>query len=211
MGLSEFLDRLPHGDLWVFGYGSLMWAPGFRPTERSVAMLHGYHRALCILSNRHRGTPRKPGLVMGLCRGGSCRGMALRVPASRARPVLARLWRREMRNRVYEPRLLPVRVGTRHVRALAFVANPGHPQFVRALDVSGRARLVAQGVGGRGRCLDYIRNTLAHLAALGVRDANLECVLQIALELRSGRLNAHPAPAASARAPRRAARAASRN
>ncbi|MDA8108744.1 MAG: gamma-glutamylcyclotransferase [Betaproteobacteria bacterium] len=211
MGLSELLGRLPRGDLWVFGYGSLMWAPGFRAAERSVAVLHGYHRALCILSHRHRGTPQKPGLVMGLCRGGSCWGMALRVPAPRARSVLARLWHREMRNRVYEPRLLPVRVGARRVRALAFVADPDHPQFVRELDLHGRARLVAQGIGERGRCLDYIRNTLAHMGALGVRDPHLERVLRTALELGSGGLSARPARAASAPAPRRGARAACRN
>lgn len=227
MGLSEFLARLPRGGLWIFGYGSLMWAPGFRASERSVALLHGYHRALCILSHRHRGTPETPGLVMGLCRGGSCWGMAFRVSEARKRGVVIRLWHREMRNRVYTPRLLPVRVGARQVRALAFVANPRHPQFAGELDLHSRARLVAQGIGERGRCLDYIRNTVAHMSALGVRDPHLEGVLRSALELhaRRGRqdlgkltVGARPsgraaprAPDASARARRRAGRAGCRN
>lgn len=217
MRLSEFRARMPRGDLWIFGYGSLMWAPGFRASEASIAQLHGFHRALCILSHRHRGTPENPGLVMGLCRGGSCWGMAFRVPAGRAQGVLARLWHREMRNRVYTPRLLPVRAGKRRVRALAFVADPRHPQFAGKLDLHRRARLVAQGIGERGRCLDYIRNTLAHMETLGVRDPHLESVLRAALELQAqgghrplaaltvgARAPVPPARGASARAPRRA-------
>ena len=85
MDLDHFIARLPKGDLWVFGYGSLMWSPGFSYKEKAAGRLHGYHRALCILSTRYRGTKRKPGLVMGLCRGGSCWGMAFRVAAGRVR------------------------------------------------------------------------------------------------------------------------------
>src|SRR5512147_1054977 len=110
MQLAEFLERLPRRDLWIFGYGSLMWRPEFRYERKSVGLLKGYHRALCILSTRYRGTARKPGLVMGLCRGGSCWGMAFRIPAQRVPTVLARLWAREMLRRVYQPKLLPVRV-----------------------------------------------------------------------------------------------------
>jgi cation transport protein ChaC len=187
MEIREFLGRLPRGDLWVFGYGSLWGSPGFRYTERSAGRLCGYHRALCILSHRYRGTPERPGLVMGLCRGGSCWGMAFRVPAARARRVLGALWHREMRNRVYHPRLVPVAIGRgRHVRALAFVADPGHGQFVRELDLHGRARLVAQGIGERGPCMDYIRNTIRHMAELGVRDPHLERVLEAADRLCEG-------------------------
>ncbi|HTQ77764.1 MAG TPA: gamma-glutamylcyclotransferase, partial [Burkholderiales bacterium] len=100
MGLSEFLDGAQRRDLWIFGYGSLMWSPGFHYAERSPGFVRGYHRALCILSRRHRGTPEQPGLVMGLCPGGSCWGMAFRVPAARARRALRALWRREMRGKV---------------------------------------------------------------------------------------------------------------
>src|SRR5688500_12422581 len=85
MDLQHFMAQLPQGDLWVFGYGSLMWSPGFAYKQKAPGRLHGYHRALCILSTRYRGTRRKPGLVMGLCRGGSCWGMAFRVEARRVR------------------------------------------------------------------------------------------------------------------------------
>ena len=117
MTLSEFLALAPRGDLWIFGYGSLMWSPGFRCTEKSAAKVHGYHRSLCVYSHRYRGTVEQPGLVMGLCRGGSCWGMAFRVAAAQAPRVLANLWWREMRNRVYEARFVPVRIHS-HVTEL---------------------------------------------------------------------------------------------
>ena len=181
MEIAEFLERLPRGDLWVFGYGSLMWSPGFRYAEKETALARGYHRALCILSSRYRGTPEKPGLVMGLCRGGSCWGMAFRVPAARVPRVLAMLWKREMLNKVYKPTLIRVTASPgRRIRALAFVADTHHRQFVKELDLHGRARLVAQGIGQRGRCVDYIRNTLEHMLALGVNDPHLARVLDLA-------------------------------
>lgn len=190
MEIAQFLERLPRGDLWVFGYGSLMWSPGFRPSETATALVHGYHRALCILSSRYRGTPQKPGLVMGLCRGGSCWGVAFRVPAPRVRRVLAALWKREMLNQVYQPTLIRVLLApgnVRHVRALAFVADTTHRQFVRELDLHGRARLVAQGIGQRGPCVDYIRNTLEHMLTLGLNDPHLARVLDAAVGLSSGK------------------------
>lgn len=186
MDLAAFRAALPRGELWVFGYGSLMWAPGFAYRERCVGLLHGYHRALCILSTRHRGTQRRPGLVLGLCRGGSCWGVAFRVPARRVPATLRRLWNREMPRRVYEARLVPVRISRgRRVRALAFVADPAHPQVVRELDLASRAQLVAQGVGGRGPCTEYIRATLRHMEALGVADPHLARVLETAEAMRS--------------------------
>ena len=188
MEIAQFLERAPRGDLWIFGYGSLMWAPGFRSTEQKTGLVRGYHRAMCILSSRYRGTPEKPGLVMGLCRGGSCWGIAFRVPAERVRRVLGTLWKREMLNRVYLPTMVQVTVGPkRRVRALAFVADATHRQFVRELDLHDRARLVAQGIGERGRCVDYIRNTLEHMLALGVNDPHLARILDAAAGLASGR------------------------
>jgi len=188
MEIAQFLDNLPRGDLWIFGYGSLMWSPGFRPAERKTGLVRGYHRAMCILSHRYRGTPRKPGLVMGLCRGGSCWGIAFRVPAARVRRVMRALWKREMLNNVYVPTLLQVTVGPKQrIRALAFVADATHRQFVRELDLHGRARLVAQGIGERGRCVDYIRNTLEHMLELGVNDPHLARILDAAAGLAPGR------------------------
>ena len=187
MKLEDFIAQLAEGDLWVFGYGSLMWSPGFGYKEKALARVHGYHRALCILSTRYRGTRRRPGLVMGLCKGGSCWGMAFRVDVKHVRRALARLWNREMPRRVYEPRLVLARLRRRSVRALAFLADPAHPSFVRELDLHGRARLVAQGIGQRGPCIDYIRNTLDHMHEVGVRDPHLERILHAALVLCGGR------------------------
>ncbi|MGH8686199.1 MAG: gamma-glutamylcyclotransferase [Burkholderiales bacterium] len=184
--MADFRAALPRGDLWVFGYGSLMWSPGFQFAERAVGLLRGYHRALCILSTSHRGTLQRPGLVMGLCRGGSCWGMAFRVPAAQVPAALARLWNREMPRRVYRARRVPVRVSRgRRVRALAFIADPSHPQFRRELDLKSRAQLVAQGVGRRGACTEYLRSTLRHMAELGVSDPHLARVLATAETMRA--------------------------
>ena len=185
MTVREFMASLPRGEFWVFGYGSLMWSPCFAYREKRLARAHGFHRALCILSTRYRGTHQKPGLVMGLCPGGSCWGMAFRIGDRDVRRCLVQLWQREMPRRVYRPRLVPVRLRSgRRLRALAFVADPSHPAYVRELDLHGRARLVAQGIGQRGPCVDYIKNTLDHMHAVGVRDPHLERVLGAALSLR---------------------------
>jgi len=201
MKLGEFMALLPRGQFWVFGYGSLMWSPCFSYREKHLARAHGYHRALCILSTRYRGTHSKPGLVMGLCAGGSCWGMAFRIGERDVRKTLTRLWHREMPRRVYQPRLVPIRLrGGRRLRALAFVADPTHDAYVRELDLHGRARLVAQGIGVRGPCVDYIRNTLDHMHEVGVRDPHLERVLDAALSLQNeGRAASAAAPLAGAR------------
>ena len=185
MKVAQLLPLLPPGDLWVFGYGSLMWSPGFRYRAKAPGFVFGYHRSLCIYSHRHRGTPDRPGLVMGLRRGGSCWGMAFRIPAASAPAALAKLWHREMRNRVYQPRLVQVRIGARHpVRAVAFVADPRHQQYACDLDLAQTARLVAQGSGQRGHNLEYLHRTIAHIHAIGVRDPHLERVLTVARALR---------------------------
>ena len=185
MTVAQLLPLLPRGDLWVFGYGSLMWSPGFRCRAKAPGFVFGYHRSLCIYSHRHRGTPDRPGLVMGLRRGGSCWGMAFRIAAASAPAVLARLWQREMRNRVYQPRLVRVRLGGRRaVRAVTFVANPRHPQYAHELDLEQTARLVAQGSGQRGHNLEYLHRTIAHMHAIGVRDPHLERVLTTACAMR---------------------------
>jgi cation transport protein ChaC len=186
MTLAEFLKLIPRSDLWIFGYGSLMWSPGFRSSEKSAGKVHGYHRSLCVYSHRYRGTAKRPGLVMGLCRGGSCWGMAFRIPAARAPRVLANLWRREMRNRVYRPRFVRVQVRDgREIRALAFVADVGHRQFAGDLSVERTARLVAQGRGERGHNIDYLSFTLAHMHELGVRDPHLDRIMLAVLGLQN--------------------------
>ena len=192
--LVQALAPESQGELWVFGYGSLMWSPDFPLASSSPALLRGYHRALCIYSHRYRGPPARPGLVMGLRRGGSCWGMAFHVRKRDAEAALTALWNREMLNRVYMPRFVPVAlrdsrqtgapVPGRTVRALAFVADPAHGQYACELSVEETARLVAQGHGERGRNIEYVSQTLEHMRALGVRDAHLQKTLDLALRLR---------------------------
>jgi cation transport protein ChaC len=169
------------GAFWVFAYGSLMWDPCFTAERVLPARLGGYHRALCILSVRNRGTPERPGLVLGLDRGGSCVGLAMRVGERDAAASLAALAARELSTNAYRPRTLPVRLAAGDtVAALAFVARPEHPQYVRGLSVAEQARLVRQGRGSYGSSLDYLREVCRGLAARGIRDGPLFSVLALA-------------------------------
>jgi len=178
----------PDADLWVFGYGSLMWDPGFPFVEQRLALLRGYHRRFCIYSMRHRGTPERPGLVFGLDHGGACRGMAFRVAATEVAPVLDTLWAREMSGAVYRPRLLPVRLeGGAVVPACAFVVDRSHAQYCRGLSLEQSAALISQGEGGRGRNLEYLANTVEHLEQLGIADHGLRDLLHAVLKGEPGR------------------------
>ena len=160
-----------YGDLWVFGYGSLMWRPGFEHVERHRAQLHGYHRALCIFSHVHRGTPDMPGLVLGLDRGGRCRGLAFRVEARSRDATLAYLRAREQATSVYLERHVPIRLDDgRTVRAVTYVADRRHPQYAGRLEPDELLRLVRQGVGVSGANPDYVRSTHSQLIELGVSD-----------------------------------------
>lgn len=164
---------LPRGDLWIFGYGSLMWDPCFSHVESRSALIYGYHRELCIYSSRWRGTPQRPGLVLGLDRGGACRGVAFRIAAAQVARSLESLWDREMRRGVYHPRLLHARLPGRTARVLAFVANPLHPGYAGTLPTERTAELIANCHGDRGPNVEYLARTLKHLTNLGVRDHHL--------------------------------------
>jgi glutathione-specific gamma-glutamylcyclotransferase len=165
------------GDFWVFGYGSLMWNPGFVHEEAVKARLFGYHRALCIRSRVYRGTPERSGLVMGLDRGGSCVGMAFRVAARDEAAVIQYLHEREMMNYVYRDLRLAARIADgRQVSALAFVAVQGHEQYAGRLSPEAAADIVRGSSGTAGRNEDYVANTLAHLREIGIRDRWLEQV-----------------------------------
>lgn len=182
-------------DLWVFGYGSLMWQPGFDFAERQTAIVRGYHRALCVYSHVHRGTPEQPGLVLGLDRGGSCKGVAFRVAAPAAEGAVSYLRRREQVTRVYRELLLPARLADgRHVTALTYVVDRGHAQYAGALDRHALARFVGQGHGISGANCDYICSTQAHLAQLGIRDATLEWLVRHIDAAANERLAACTAP-----------------
>ena len=171
----------PAGDFWVFGYGSLMWRPGFDHVEARTACAHGYHRALCIYSIRFRGSPQRPGLVFGLERGGSCRGRAYRVAAENADDVMAYLDDREMLNKVYVPKFLKVRLDDgRAVPAYGFVARREHRQYAGKLPVERAAELIRQGWGPHGSGFEYVANTVRHLDENGIHDDFLHRVLAAA-------------------------------
>jgi cation transport protein ChaC len=161
--------------LWVFGYGSLMWKPGFEFSERVPGLLRGFHRSLCIYSNRHRGTAECPGLVLGLDRGGACKGIAFRVPPGLETETHAYLTEREQPNRVYIEVFPHIRLADgRAVRALAYVVDRKHRQYAGKLDHAEIIRLVSQGNGQSGACRDYVLNTLASMDEMGVTDHALD-------------------------------------
>jgi glutathione-specific gamma-glutamylcyclotransferase len=178
---------LPEGeDFWVFGYGSLMWHPGFPHVEVRPARLRGLHRSFCVYSHRYRGTPQTPGLVLGLDRGGSCHGMAFRVPAAEGEEVLDYLYDREMVTGVYHPSWRRAESKEGPLRAITFVVDRAHRQYAGRLDHDAMVALILQGRGHRGHCLEYLANTVHHLRALGLRDRALEHLLQEAERLRDG-------------------------
>ena len=177
----------PRDDLWIFGYGSLMWNPEFPFREWAPALVFGYHRALCIASQRWRGTPRRPGLVLGLERGGACRGIAFKVARRDVGSVLDMLWEREIRRHAYRSRLVRTRLPEREVRALTFIADPVQAGYAGPLSVAEAALRVANCRGERGPNLEYLMRTVGHLAELGVRDHFLHRVLAAAQVLAARR------------------------
>ncbi len=164
-------------DLWVFGYGSLMWRPGFSHAESCRARLDGYHRAFCISSTHHRGSIDRPGLVLGLDRGGACEGVAFRVAADDARAVLDNLRKRELISGVYREAQVPLLLhdGThRTVGALAYIVERYHPSYVGRLPLRTLAHQIRGARGVSGDNLDYLLATVRHLKELGIREPELE-------------------------------------
>jgi cation transport protein ChaC len=164
------------GDLWVFGYGSLMWRPGFAFEERVPARLVGEHRALCVYSFVHRGTPEQPGLVLGLDRGGACRGIAFRVAEKNHADVVANLRAREQVTSVYREVMRSVWLendARQRVSALAYVVDRGHVQYAGRLSLAEQHRHVVQGHGQSGANRDYVTATVKAIEAEGFRDAQL--------------------------------------
>ncbi len=175
-------------DLWVFGYGSLIWNPGFEWAEQVVARAPGYARSFCMWSIHHRGTPEHPGLVLALdeAPGSDCQGVAFRVPAARAASTRAYLRERELISSAYlEAEIaLDLAQGER-VAALTFIVDRAHPQYCGGLALDRQAEVIASAVGGRGPNTDYLWNTQAHLSALGIGDAELDW-LAAEVRLRTG-------------------------
>jgi cation transport protein ChaC len=163
-------------DFWVFGYGSLMWRPGFDHVESVPARLVGAHRSLCVYSWVHRGTRTHPGLVLGLDRGGACRGVAYRVAEGNREAVTAYLRERELVTSVYHEVQRPVTLQGRPapVMALAYMVDRAHVQYAGNLPREQLLELVRESVGTSGRNADYVVNTARHLRSAGIRDATLE-------------------------------------
>jgi cation transport protein ChaC len=187
--------KQPADDLWVFGYGSLMWRPGFEFLERVPARLVGAHRALCVYSFVHRGTPEKPGLVLGLDRGGNCRGIAFRVAGGRRAATIAYLRSREQVTKVYRETVRAVWLEDeprRRVSALCYVVDRAHPQYAGRLPLAEQVHFVRQGHGIGGPNRDYVLHTVQALEALGYRETELHLLA----ERLKGAHEAHaPAPA----------------
>ncbi len=175
--LTSCLAKKPKGaGWWVFAYGSLLWNPLFPVAEMRPATLRGMHRSFCLWSLATRGTPEAPGLVLGLERGGACRGIALRLPAPLALDELHLLWRREMVVGSYQPRWMRVDADGRPLVALAFVVKTGHPQYAGRLDMAIQAEVIGRACGAFGSSLDYLERTRVALVAHGIVDRYLEAV-----------------------------------
>jgi glutathione-specific gamma-glutamylcyclotransferase len=194
----EVADCVARGcDVWIFGYGSLMWDPGFGFVEARPALLRGYHRSFCVYSHRYRGTAERPGLVLGLDRGGACKGIAYRVPAADVAPVLHYLWEREMANRTYHLKEVPLATGGGMVMARTFAVDRKHKNYAGRLSPQETARLILQGIGARGPCRQYLENTVHALKQLGHVDGPLH-----RLEAMVTQMAAHVMPCADVPAPR---------
>jgi cation transport protein ChaC len=163
-------------ELWVFGYGSLMWRPGFPFSETAPALLKGAHRALCVYSIIHRGTDAEPGLVLGLDRGGACRGVAFRVSQGAENETVAYLREREQVTDVYLESYRPGRLldgSGRSLRALTYLVDRNHDQYAGGLSLEEQVRIVKTGKGQAGGNVEYVMRTLRHLEEAGVTDPYL--------------------------------------
>ncbi len=169
------VEEATHGELWVFGYGSLVWRPGFTYSLRCKAMLRGWRRSLCVYSHVYRGTPERPGLVLGLDRGGACPGVAFRVDAALREPTIRYLREREQVTAVYLERMVPIVLeGGERVNALTYIADRLHPQYAGRLTREAMLERVRAGTGQSGDNTAYVIETHHHLLAIGVRDRDLE-------------------------------------
>lgn len=174
--------------MWVFGYGSLLWNPGFDVAEEVTATLSGYARSFCMRSIHHRGTETDPGLVLALdaVTGALCNGVALRVAAGKEEATLAYLRERELISSAYIERVLDVTLSTGDsVPAVTYVIDPDHVQYCGGLPLDEQARIIARAVGGRGPNHEYLFNTAEHLNTLGVADPDLDWLARRVAAIRA--------------------------
>jgi cation transport protein ChaC len=172
---EQLLKALGHQPLWLFASGSLIWKPEFDYVERRPAVLPGWHRAYCLEITRWRGTPEQPGLMMGIDRGGTCRGVAFRLPPDHPEEQLVRLLRREISYKppANRPGWHRVKSGGEDFRALAFTVCRKSPSYTRQIAEAEIASMIARAAGHWGSCAEYLFNTVSHLEEMGIRDRNL--------------------------------------
>jgi glutathione-specific gamma-glutamylcyclotransferase len=174
------------GGVWLFGYGSLIWNPAFHFTDRLVGRVYGWHRRFCLWTHLGRGCPERPGLVLGLERGGSCRGVVFQIAPDQVEEELAIVWRREMISGAYVPRWVDVHTALGPLRAITFVINHAHERYARLLPDEQVAEIIATAQGWLGPCAEYLINTVDHLAALGIDDRPLARLRASVLERSAG-------------------------
>ena len=197
----EILSILPAGeDVWLFGYGSLMWNPIIHYVEWRAGHIFGYHRSYCLRTGMGRGTPERPGLTLGLESGGSCRGILFRVAGDIAKDELDFVWNREMISQAYAPRLMNAHTDNGMgkkcvVRAIAFVINPEHIGYAGKLTLEETADAIATAHGRLGRCSEYLENTVLHLDDLGIADGPMHrLLLQVRTRMAELGIKAEDAP-----------------
>ncbi len=176
-------------NFWVFGYGSLMWNPGFEVVSQQIAVLHGFHRSFCMRSIHHRGTEQDPGLVLALDAFGeaTCHGVAFEVAGHAAGPTMDYLRERELVSAAYLEETLAVKLRDgRHVDAVTYVIDREHWQYCGGLPMEEQAQIIAGAHGGRGANIDYLRNTAQHLVELGIEDAELSSLSRRTEEIAAG-------------------------
>ena len=175
--LAQALQEWREGeDVWVFGYGSLIWRPEFEFVERRIALLRGHHRALCLWSRVNRGTPEQPGLVFGLDRGGSCKGVVYRLAGAQVPEFLPRLWDREMSTGAYLPRWIRCETDDGPVQALVFIMDRSGVAYVRDLPRDTLVDIVRRANGRYGACADYVLDTDRALIEAGIHDRQLHAI-----------------------------------
>jgi glutathione-specific gamma-glutamylcyclotransferase len=167
-------QRPDSGDVWLFAYGSLIWNPIIDFAEKRVATARGYHRRFCLWSRTGRGNTAKPGLTLGLERGGSCRGVAYRIGQAQAAQELEVIWSFEMLTGAYAPRWLKLETASGGVHAIALLVNRSHSRYAGRLPEDRIAAVIAEAHGPLGACATYLFNTVAHLEALGIADRRLQ-------------------------------------
>ena len=165
-----------HQDVWVYGYGSLIWRPEFDFVEKRFATLRGHHRSLCLWSRVNRGTPEKPGLVFGLDLGGSCRGVAYRLPAKTIPETFQKLWAREMSTGAYVPKWLRCSTPMGDILTLCFVVNRQAVSYVPKLEIDQTLEIIVNAQGRYGPCVEYVLQTHHALEAVGIRDKRLAAI-----------------------------------